>query len=232
MPGIWNPILVFIPCKFVTIYSKVCNNQEYWLDTRSSLFSEICARLVFISVIILNNNECIRYAGLRLYTHSSDSLICKSLFQCPTENSWCLLSHFLTTKLFYLFQEQVRWAVEGGCDYIIAETFGYLGEALLALKVIQEQAPGKQWLMAISVAPIGLSRPTKRKNGHIIHPQKTTTAKKKRKKYRKKTFKTTPTNHDTTARFALVWYSVTSNIVRFFAFPGVTEFAVRLHVLN
>jgi len=29
---------------------------------------------------------------------------------------------------------------------------------------------------------------------------------------------------------AIVWYSVTLNIVRIIAFPGVTEFAVKLHV--
>lgn len=36
-----------------------------------------------------------------------------------------------------MFKEQVQWAVEGGCDYIIAETFCYLGEALIALDVIK-----------------------------------------------------------------------------------------------
>lgn len=35
-------------------------------------------------------------------------------------------------------KEQVQWAVDGGCDYIIAETFCYLGEALIALDVIKE----------------------------------------------------------------------------------------------
>lgn len=39
-------------------------------------------------------------------------------------------------------QEQVRWAVEEKCDYVIAETFGYLGEAMLALEVIKEHAKG------------------------------------------------------------------------------------------
>jgi len=34
------------------------------------------------------------------------------------------------------------WAVEGGCDYFIAETFSYLGEALLALEVITQHAKG------------------------------------------------------------------------------------------
>jgi len=29
LPGIWNPVLVFIQRKFVTIYSKVCNKYMY-----------------------------------------------------------------------------------------------------------------------------------------------------------------------------------------------------------
>ncbi|XP_060592422.1 betaine--homocysteine S-methyltransferase 1-like [Ruditapes philippinarum] len=37
-----------------------------------------------------------------------------------------------------MFTEQVQWAIDGGCDYIIAETFCYLGEALIALDVIKK----------------------------------------------------------------------------------------------
>ncbi|XP_053396835.1 betaine--homocysteine S-methyltransferase 1-like [Mercenaria mercenaria] len=48
-------------------------------------------------------------------------------------------SHETTRNMFI---EQVKWAVEGGCDFIIAETFGYLGEAMLALEVIKEHAKG------------------------------------------------------------------------------------------
>jgi betaine-homocysteine S-methyltransferase len=36
-----------------------------------------------------------------------------------------------------IYTEQVEWAVEEGADFIIAETLGYLGEALLALEVIK-----------------------------------------------------------------------------------------------
>jgi betaine-homocysteine S-methyltransferase len=39
-----------------------------------------------------------------------------------------------------MFQEQVKWAVEEGADFCIAETMDYLGEALIALDVIQEFA--------------------------------------------------------------------------------------------
>jgi S-methylmethionine-dependent homocysteine/selenocysteine methylase len=35
------------------------------------------------------------------------------------------------------FEEQVAWAAEAGAEMIIAETFSWLGEALLALEVIR-----------------------------------------------------------------------------------------------
>ncbi|XP_052238832.1 betaine--homocysteine S-methyltransferase 1-like isoform X4 [Dreissena polymorpha] len=41
-----------------------------------------------------------------------------------------------------MFREQVVWAVEGNCDYIIAETFCNLGEALLALDIIKQYGHG------------------------------------------------------------------------------------------
>jgi betaine-homocysteine S-methyltransferase len=37
-----------------------------------------------------------------------------------------------------MFEEQVAWAVEEGVDFIIAETFSFLGEARIALEVIQK----------------------------------------------------------------------------------------------
>jgi len=37
-----------------------------------------------------------------------------------------------------MFEEQVGWAAEAGVDYVIAETFSYAEEALLALEVIKE----------------------------------------------------------------------------------------------
>jgi betaine-homocysteine S-methyltransferase len=37
-----------------------------------------------------------------------------------------------------MFEEQVGWAAEAGVDYVIAETFSYAAEALLALEVIKE----------------------------------------------------------------------------------------------
>jgi len=44
----------------------------------------------------------------------------------------------LVSKVRSMFTEQVKWAKESGCDYVIAETFGYLEEARIALKVIKE----------------------------------------------------------------------------------------------
>ncbi|XP_060084166.1 betaine--homocysteine S-methyltransferase 1-like [Ylistrum balloti] len=41
-----------------------------------------------------------------------------------------------------MFKEQIEWAVEGGADYIIAETFNDFGEAMLALRAIQTFAQG------------------------------------------------------------------------------------------
>lgn len=41
-----------------------------------------------------------------------------------------------------MFKEQIEWAVEYGVDYIIAETFNDLGEAMLALKAIQQYGKG------------------------------------------------------------------------------------------
>jgi betaine-homocysteine S-methyltransferase len=37
-----------------------------------------------------------------------------------------------------MFTEQVGWAADAGVDYVIGETFGFLGEALIALDVIGE----------------------------------------------------------------------------------------------
>jgi betaine-homocysteine S-methyltransferase len=39
-----------------------------------------------------------------------------------------------------IFDEQVGWAVEAGVDYFVAETLGWTGEALIALKAIRRQS--------------------------------------------------------------------------------------------
>jgi betaine-homocysteine S-methyltransferase len=45
----------------------------------------------------------------------------------------------VTQKIREMFAEQVKWAKDADVDYIIAETFGFLGEALLANEVIKVQ---------------------------------------------------------------------------------------------
>ncbi|MGI8419951.1 MAG: homocysteine S-methyltransferase family protein [Candidatus Levyibacteriota bacterium] len=37
-----------------------------------------------------------------------------------------------------MYEEQVKWAVEEGADFIVAETITYIGEALIALEVIKK----------------------------------------------------------------------------------------------
>jgi betaine-homocysteine S-methyltransferase len=39
-----------------------------------------------------------------------------------------------------IFDEQVGWAVEAGVDYFVAETLGWVGEALIALKAIRRES--------------------------------------------------------------------------------------------
>jgi methionine synthase I (cobalamin-dependent) len=41
-------------------------------------------------------------------------------------------------KVREMFEEQVGWAKEAGVDFVIAETLGFLGEALIALDVIKK----------------------------------------------------------------------------------------------
>ena len=48
-----------------------------------------------------------------------------------------------------MFDEQVGWAVDAGVDYVIGETFGFGGEALLALAAIS--AGGKPAVITLSV---------------------------------------------------------------------------------
>ena len=47
------------------------------------------------------------------------------------------------------FEEQVGWAVDAGVDYVIGETLGWLGEALMALEAIQ--ASGKPAVITMTV---------------------------------------------------------------------------------
>ncbi|XP_038059685.1 LOW QUALITY PROTEIN: betaine--homocysteine S-methyltransferase 1-like [Patiria miniata] len=45
-------------------------------------------------------------------------------------------------KIDDLFKEQIEWAVEEGADYIVGESFGDLGEAMMALQAIKKYGKG------------------------------------------------------------------------------------------
>ncbi|XP_062618142.1 S-methylmethionine--homocysteine S-methyltransferase BHMT2-like [Saccostrea cucullata] len=50
-----------------------------------------------------------------------------------------------------MFKEQIEWAVEGHGDFIVAETFGEFGEAMLALKCIKQYGKGLPSVITLSV---------------------------------------------------------------------------------
>lgn len=52
-----------------------------------------------------------------------------------------------------MFSEQVEWAKEEGVDFIIAETFNYAEEALLALKIIKEAGLDAVITLAVHSSP-------------------------------------------------------------------------------
>ena len=45
-----------------------------------------------------------------------------------------------------MLQEQIEWAVEEGADFILAETFSDLGEALIAMEALKEYGKGMKKL--------------------------------------------------------------------------------------
>ncbi len=53
-----------------------------------------------------------------------------------------------------MFEEQVGWAAEAGADLVIAETFQFAGEALLALEVIREAGLDAVVTLAIHRDPV------------------------------------------------------------------------------
>ncbi|XP_077977724.1 betaine--homocysteine S-methyltransferase 1-like [Glandiceps talaboti] len=61
-----------------------------------------------------------------------------------------------------MFKEQVEWAVEGGADFILAETYTYFGEAMLALDAVKQY--GKGLPVVVTMAPFVV--PTK--NGQAL----------------------------------------------------------------
>ena len=60
-----------------------------------------------------------------------------------------------------MFEEQVGWAVDGGADMIIAETFSYTAEALIALDVMKQTG-------LPTVVTMGLHREHVTREGHTV----------------------------------------------------------------
>ncbi len=80
------------------------------------------------------NRQAVRLA--RQAAAASDALVAGNI--C---NTWVYDHHNhaeTAAKVRQIYDEQVRWAVDEGVDFIIAETLDYLGEAQLALEVIKK----------------------------------------------------------------------------------------------
>src|SRR5450631_966762 len=58
-----------------------------------------------------------------------------------------------------IFEEQVGWAADAGVDYIVAETFSWGGEALMALEAI------KRFSKVPAVVPFSIHRETRTREG-------------------------------------------------------------------
>jgi len=82
--------------------------------------------------------EALNRAALRLAKQAAGE---EALVAGNISNTWVYdhQRHAETAPLVrQMYSEQVRWAVEEGADFIIAETLGYLAEGQIALEVIQE----------------------------------------------------------------------------------------------
>jgi betaine-homocysteine S-methyltransferase len=80
------------------------------------------------------NRQAIRLA--REIAEEGDALIAGNI--C---NTWVYdhMNHEETSKIVReMYEEQVRWAIDEGVDFVIAETLEYVGEALIALDVIKQ----------------------------------------------------------------------------------------------
>jgi len=69
--------------------------------------------------------------------------ICNTTCYQPDDKESC-------ERVRAIFKESITWAVEEGCDFIIAETFSDCGEALLAVEAIKKYAPGKESVITLA----------------------------------------------------------------------------------
>jgi betaine-homocysteine S-methyltransferase len=79
------------------------------------------------------NRQALRIA--RRVAAESGALVAGDICNTNIYDPGDLASH---TAVRRMFEEQVGWAVEEGVDFMIAETFAFVGEARLALEVIQQ----------------------------------------------------------------------------------------------
>ncbi|CAL1532769.1 unnamed protein product [Lymnaea stagnalis] len=58
----------------------------------------------------------------------------------------------IKAKVEDMFREQIEWAVDEGADFIVGETFGELGEAMLALESIKKYGKGVPAVITLASA--------------------------------------------------------------------------------
>lgn len=90
-----------------------------------------------------NDLESMNRAAIRLAKkvsfqkkpHQEVDLVCGDI--CNT-NVWSDTDKSLQKEVYSIFDEQVRWAADEDVDFVLGETYYYLGEALAALEVIHK----------------------------------------------------------------------------------------------
>ncbi|HWM76396.1 MAG TPA: homocysteine S-methyltransferase family protein, partial [Methylomirabilota bacterium] len=75
--------------------------------------------------------------------------ICNTSIYDPNESK----SHKQVRRIF---EEQIEWAVEAGVDFIVAETYSFGGEALLALEAIRQS--GRPAVVTLAIPRDGTTR--------------------------------------------------------------------------
>ncbi|XP_070556063.1 S-methylmethionine--homocysteine S-methyltransferase BHMT2-like [Ptychodera flava] len=63
-----------------------------------------------------------------------------------------------------MFKEAIEWSLDYNVDYIIGETYTYLGEAMLALQAIKKYGKGVPAVMMLASYPIT----TKKRTSHHV----------------------------------------------------------------
>ena len=77
------------------------------------------------------------------YSHSNGYTIFRKKFTELRRKHKKSINQALRYYFIFLFQEQIEWAVDGGADYIVAETMTCYPEAKLALDAMLKYGKGK-----------------------------------------------------------------------------------------